>query len=463
MSRGGWNSLVQGVNLGYSLRDAMQERDLRDQMGEAAKSGAVEDSGVQSADEYTRAAGGLNPEQFESPEQYAAAKQAYTDAAGKFKGQYTVGDKSFANQADADQALRGLRLNKMAEVYSQNGKPEDAMRLQGMAQESELRGLQIKGAKRKDKDEEYMSKVNDFIRASGDMSDEDFYSGAAKLATDGKQDGLGFVYHQDPQTGQFMGAQYDRNTRKVAGYEPLSREATIQRLAKYSGLEGFEKARLEEKGDKRYDKEFGLKERNVAVEERKAASMEQHYKDWARLYGQHFANEAARAGAATSPKPMAVKVPVQLQNGKTVMETVLVEKGKDGSWVNSFTGDKVDPRTFKLNAGEDGPPAMEQVEEKTIGPDGRETTVKYNRPQGAKSGGYQPEKAPEPPRTATLGGSERGFTPSNAKVDITKPATGPRYVQNPITGETMLQEDLDRLIGENQTLVGRGLRFLGVR
>ena len=107
-------------------------------------------------------------------------------------------------------------------------------------------------------------------------------------------------------------------------------------------------------------------------------------------------SQLAAGGAHGGPKPMAVKVPMQLPNGKTVMETVLVEKAKDGSWINSFTGDKVDPRTFKLNAGEDGPPAMEQVEEKTIGPDGRETTVKYNRPQGAKSGGYQPEKAPAP-------------------------------------------------------------------
>jgi hypothetical protein len=66
------------------------------------------------------------------------------------------------------------------------------------------------------------------------------------------------------------------------------------------------------------------------------------------------------------------------------------------------------------------------------------------------------------PDPGVLGGSGN-FTPSSQKYDITKPSHGEVYVTHPVTGESISQEEYDRLTGENQTVVGRGLRFFGLR
>lgn len=261
---------ASGLKIGRQVKKDWEEDELKADLRSAATTGMVENqtSGDEALskfkENYVPQEGGPQT----ADEYIAQNPQVFAGMQGRKAG-FAVQGQTFDSVDDARDHARGLNMSAMGRVYAQHGDPEKGARLEAEARQQALQGLQLKSAKRKDVDEEFRSNLDSFIRNSANLSDQEFLTQAASLATNGKQDNLGFAYEVNPQTGQVEILQHDRGTRQVTGRQPWDgdRNKVVSALLKYSGAAGFDAARREDKADGRYDKEFGLKERELAVKE----------------------------------------------------------------------------------------------------------------------------------------------------------------------------------------------------
>ena len=142
-----------GANLGRNMAKDWKEAQLQDELGQAAKTNQVSE---QVSGDAARANIEANFVPQEGGPQTAAEFIAQTpgvaDVVSGQKAGYAVGSKTYDTADAAGVAARGLNLKEMSKVYAQNGRPEDAARL-------ELQGLQLKNAERQDRagqdEEEY--------------------------------------------------------------------------------------------------------------------------------------------------------------------------------------------------------------------------------------------------------------------------------------------------------------------
>lgn len=267
MSWGGFAAgLAVGAKVGKDWVDQYKETQLKRELGDAAaKSPSMteQESGADALqharDSFTPQEGG--PQTFD---EYLNANPDFARAAlpqlSKQQAGYDVGGKFYGGRDEADAAVRRGQSQALADVYRANGDPEKALRLEASGQEFEARGLQLKGARRQDANEEYKAKLDDLIRNQQDMDTPTFLSKAAEIASNGKADGQGFVWGENPD-GTFTVGQHDRSSRKIVGTQQFDgdRAKLIQELVRYSSADKFEEARKEAKADTRDTRDYQLK------------------------------------------------------------------------------------------------------------------------------------------------------------------------------------------------------------
>lgn len=183
-----WDSFADGQRAMAPIVQAFKDY----QVGQAAQSNQVQEGAAgreeaiklgNQANEYDAAATGLDMSRFDSPEQYSAAQQAYTDAAATArdkaglalssgKNAFYVGDKSFDDQGSAQRFADSQNLRAMAEAYSKQGNPMEALKLKQMGQQMDLGALQISQAQRN----EQKAQEEDLISNEIKSLQEGFYS-----------------------------------------------------------------------------------------------------------------------------------------------------------------------------------------------------------------------------------------------------------------------------------------------
>lgn len=300
----GWGGFAAGLAVGSRVgsdwADNYNEAKLKHDLGEAAAKAPTMTEQESGADALQHARDSFTPQEGgpQTFDEYLNANPDFARAAlpqlSKQQAGYDVGGKFYGGRDEADAAVKRRQSQALADVYRANGDPEKALRLEASGQEFEARGLQLKGARRQDANEEFKAKLDDLVRNYKTMDTPAFLSKAATVANGIKDDGQGFVWGENPD-GTFTVGQHDRNSRKIVGSQQFDgdRDKLIQTLIKYSGADKFEESRKEDKADKRYDKEFGLKERETAVKEGTLSEASRHNKAIEGIYSQRDANSGA--------------------------------------------------------------------------------------------------------------------------------------------------------------------------
>lgn len=145
--------LAAGAALGRTFAKDIKEARLQNELGQAAKINQVTEQ-VSGDDARANIEQNFVPQDGgpQTAAEFIAQTPGVSDVVSGQKSGYTVGGKTYDTSDAAGAAARGLNLKEMSKVYAQNGRPEDAARL-------ELQGMQLKNAERQDRagqeEEEY--------------------------------------------------------------------------------------------------------------------------------------------------------------------------------------------------------------------------------------------------------------------------------------------------------------------
>jgi hypothetical protein len=222
----------------------------------------------------------LNPEEISSVDPGGSVEGLVDEHDVPRKKQYklgsTVQDTPFT-EAQTDNA----RTRAAADTYGRLGKPERGMALRQQARQGELTEVQIKGAQlglkgaeRRDAQEDYQDRLMKLARRAGAMDDDSFYAEAAQIATHGVADGNSFGYTRGPDGQVLVGMIGKDGTLTM---HPATREQVIDQLMSYASPQardahqklGLERTRAD------------ATSRTAAAAERNSRTMEQYRKDQA--------------------------------------------------------------------------------------------------------------------------------------------------------------------------------------
>lgn len=281
---------------------------------------------------------------------------------------YSLGDQQQATQFSPEQ-IEAYRNTQMANRLAQDGNWREAAGLRAAAQQQKLADIQIQGAQRQETQSQAQDKLLQFARESANMSDDEFYANAAKMATSHGNDGKAFGW-QKGDDGKYYGFQVDATTHQMVGKPtPLTRDSVIQQLYSYTSPQAFQQGvqnGLEQRrlgqGDRTLDQkdseisQTGKYQTGVLDNQRQTLEeSSRHNKVDERLKGQEISSNASLRGA-------------MLEASKDRGAWQLVGRDGDGAGVvfDQHSGKFMrtdgaavqDPSFFKRLTGDTAPKAM---------------------------------------------------------------------------------------------------------
>jgi hypothetical protein len=201
MRKGFWQSFNEGYGSTKRVGDDIEAFLDKKGLADAYAQGDIKNTntGTDAAVEYGNAAQGLDQASFDSPEQYAAAEKAYTDAASQAlqQGQgYAIGDKQFTNRAEAEAAQPGLRNAAVAAYYGGKGEVGKQMEYEKEARAAKLQGMQMEGAEMDLAQKKQMKSAYDTYQKDLEAAKGDFWN-VAKARFNGNNGHLGEGVYKD--------------------------------------------------------------------------------------------------------------------------------------------------------------------------------------------------------------------------------------------------------------------------
>jgi hypothetical protein len=247
---------------------------------------------------------------------------------------------------------RGLtqteRMSRMADIYRNNGFDDRADKFSGLAyQYGRDERADARQSVADARDAEKHPLVMQGLRQQRELGD--YQVSAAKrtevLATEMEKlrvasqsgwDGLSGLIDNDPNDDKHFTLGQTKNGMQIlVNGKPVDSQvfkspdelAAFMQFRIKNDPDGFVKSRLEQDS-----KRAAIRKDNA--------------------YAGYLESGGSRGGAGGlgSGKPLQVKVPITGPGGKVTYETQLVEKTANG-WVNALTGEKADPKLFKLDGG----------------------------------------------------------------------------------------------------------------
>ena len=243
MARNFWKSFYQGWDAGDKMYDRFQDMARRRDIGEASKTdqevGQVYDeNAVDQIRDPLEQAGGQWDEATQTYKMGDGNSYAPRQAPKFENGGYTMADGSRVmpkttykldgqtrDTAFTPDEIKGVRLQKMADVYRKYGDPEKAYGLESMADQAKLTKYQIEDAKTKADRAKALSTLQNiqFKVQTGQLTEEEGIQQAIKVSDRANGDGLTFAY--EPTSNGTYKVTMLKND-KVAGAE----EATFNKI-----------------------------------------------------------------------------------------------------------------------------------------------------------------------------------------------------------------------------------------
>lgn len=295
MRKGFWQSFNEGYGATKRVGDDIEAFLDKKGLADAYAQGDIKNTntGTDAAVEYGNAAQGLDQASFDSPEQYAAAEKAYTDAASQAlqQGQgYAIGDKQFTNRAEAEAAQPGLRNAAVAAYYGGKGEVGKQMEYEKEARSAKLQGMQMEGAEMELDQKKKMKDAYDTYQKDLESAKGDFWNvakkrfngnnghlgeGAYKDATiDFKETPEGAIVWAKDAKGNLLG-QAQHVTRQQVENDIIhsyfvktdpSKAAEMKRHEKERGEDVDHRTKTLEQGDRHHKDDVGLKKQGLSLQ-----------------------------------------------------------------------------------------------------------------------------------------------------------------------------------------------------
>lgn len=225
--------LNNGMSMGKQIMDTYNENKMKRDLEEASNLGQEVVDGQLSTYDQSTADFVNNPDNGYEVQKTAGGGLRYRTAGSENDWQelaatgkqYRLGGKTQANEFSQEQISRA-KADAIADVYTKNGDP--------------MRGLQYRQMAREDRQASMEDQILSYMRNSQNMSDDEFYQGLSKMATNHGNDGLAFGYAKGPNGEPLIG-MIGKDGKLVM--QPATRDLAISKLLQYTSPKNYQSER----------------------------------------------------------------------------------------------------------------------------------------------------------------------------------------------------------------------------